>query len=81
MNYLLDILKVWEVNLVTALQRGKTDGYVNRHIDSEAVATYLISSYIGIRTLMVEGNSKILRYKYIQQLRQYFKLIEHKEPA
>ena len=81
MNYLQDILKVWEVNLVTALQKGKTDGYVNRHIDSEAVATYLISSYIGIRTLMVEGNSKVLRYKYIQQLRQYFKLIEHKEPA
>mgnify|MGYP003643749415 FL=1 len=81
MNYLQDILKVWEVNLVTALQKGKTDGYVNRHIDSEAVATYLISSYIGIRTLMVEGNSKMLRYKYIQQLKHYFKLIEHKEPA
>ena len=81
MNYLQDILKVWEVNLVTALQKGKTDGYVDRHIDSEAVATYLISSYIGIRTLMVEGNSKMLRYKYIQQLRQYFKLIEYKEPA
>ena len=81
MNYLQDILKVWEVTLVTALQKGKTDGYVDRHIDSEAVATYLISSYIGIRTLMVEGNSKMLRYKYIQQLRQYFKLIEYKEPA
>tara|TARA_R110002033_G_scaffold36394_5_gene74795 strand:- start:648 stop:1262 length:615 start_codon:yes stop_codon:yes gene_type:complete len=81
MNYLQDILKVWEVNLVTALQKGKSDGFVNRHIDSEAVATYLISSYIGIRTLMVEGNSKMLRYKYIQQLRQYFRLIEHKEPA
>ncbi|WP_093977774.1 TetR/AcrR family transcriptional regulator [Arenibacter algicola] len=81
MNYLQDILKVWEVNLVTALQKGKTDGYVDRHVDSEAVATYLISSYIGIRTLMVEGNSKMLRYKYIQQLHQYFKLIEHKEPA
>lgn len=81
MNYLQDIFKVWEVNLVTALQKGKTDGYVDRHVDSEAVATYLISSYIGIRTLMVEGNSKMLRYKYIQQLRQYFKLIEHKEPA
>ncbi len=81
MNYLQDILKVWEVNLVTALQKGKTDGFVSRHIDSEAVATYLISSYIGVRTLMVEGNSKILRYKYIQQLRQYFKSMEYKEPA
>jgi len=81
MNYLQDILKVWEVNLVTALQKGKTDGYVSRHIDSEAVASYLISSYIGVRTLMVEGNSRILRYKHIQQLRQYLKSMEYKEPA
>lgn len=75
MGYLQDILKVWEVNLVTVLQKGKTDGYVNRHIDCEAVANYLISSYFGIRILMVEGSGKNLRYKYIQQLRQYFKYV------
>ncbi|MGB5237352.1 MAG: TetR/AcrR family transcriptional regulator [Flavobacteriaceae bacterium] len=76
-NYLRDIYKVWEVNLVTTLQRAKTDGYLERHVDSEAVATYLISSYIGIRTLMVEGNCKALRYQYMQQLKTYFKSIEH----
>jgi len=75
MGYLQDILKVWEVNLVTILQKGKTDGYVNRHIECDGVANYLIASYLGIRLLMVEGNSKILRYKYIQQLRQYFRLV------
>ncbi|HUH48034.1 MAG TPA: TetR/AcrR family transcriptional regulator [Arenibacter sp.] len=75
MVYLQDILKVWEVNLVTALQKGKTDGFVNRHIDCESVANYLIASYLGIRILMVEGSGKNLRYKYIQQLRQYFKII------
>jgi AcrR family transcriptional regulator len=78
MTFLQDILTVWEVNLVTILQKGKTDGYISRHIDSEAVASYLISSYMGIRTLMVEGNSKKLRYNYIQQLRQYFKTMENK---
>ena len=81
MKYLNDVLKVWEVNLITSLQNGKSDGYIDRHTDSEAVATYLISSYIGIRTLMVEGNSKTLKYKYMQQLRQYFKMIAQKEIA
>lgn len=81
MKYLMDIMKVWEVNLITTLQKGKTDGYVDRHVDSEAVATYVISSYIGVRTLMVEGNSKMLRYKYIQQLKNYFKLISQKAVA
>ena len=75
MRYLQDILKVWEVNLVTILQRGKTDGHVNRHVDCEAVANYLIASYLGIRILMVEGNGKNLRYKYIQQLKQYLKIV------
>ena len=81
MKYLMDIMKVWEVNLITTLQKGKTDGYVDRHVDSEAVATYVISSYIGVRTLMVEGNSKMLRYKYVQQLKNYFKLISQKAVA
>ena len=77
-KYLRDIYKVWEVNLVSTLQKGKTDGYIARHVDSESVANYLISSYIGVRTLMVEGNGKILRYQYITQLRNYLKSLEEK---
>ncbi len=79
MQYIKDILKVWEVNLITILQKGKSDGYVDRHVDSEAVATYLISSFIGVRTMMVEGNCRMLRYKYMQQLRHYFKSLALKE--
>ncbi|MGB5378364.1 TetR/AcrR family transcriptional regulator [Muriicola sp.] len=80
-KYLRDIYKVWEVNLVTILQKGKTDGYVARHIDSEGVATFLISSYMGVRMLMVEGNSKQLSYHFLQQLRQYFKSLAQRELA
>ncbi len=81
MRYLKDILKIWEVNMVSILQKGKLEGYVDRHVDSEGVATYLISSYLGIRSLMVEGNCKILRYNYIQQLKGYFKSLAVKEIA
>ncbi|WP_297690733.1 TetR/AcrR family transcriptional regulator [uncultured Eudoraea sp.] len=80
-NYLMDIYKVWEVNLVSILQKGKSDGYVDRHVDSEGVATYLISSYMGVRTLMVQGNCRNLRYKYMQQLRHYFSSLATKEIA
>lgn len=72
-KYLRDIYKIWEVNLVTTLQKGKTDGYIARHVDSEGVAAFLISSYMGIRVLMVEGNSKMLAYHFMQQTRQYLK--------
>jgi AcrR family transcriptional regulator len=80
-KYLIDIYKVWEVNLVSILQKGKSDGYVDRHIDSEGVATYLISSYMGVRTLMVQGNCKNFKYKYLQQLRRYFSSLTNKELA
>ena len=72
-RYLNDICKVWEVNLVTILQKGKSDGYLERHWDSEGIATYIMASYFGIRTLMVSGNARMLRYKYLQQLSSYFK--------
>lgn len=75
-KYLRDIYKVWEVNLVTTLQKGKTDGYVARHVDSEGVAAFLISSYMGIRMLMVEGNSRSLSYHFLQQIRQYMKSLD-----
>ena len=72
-SYLNDICKVWEVSLVTALQKGKSDGYLERHWDSEGIASYIMASYFGIRTLMVQGNAHMLKYKYMQQLRNYFK--------
>jgi AcrR family transcriptional regulator len=72
-KYLRDIYKIWEVNIVTTLQKGKTDGYIARYVDSEGVAAYLIASYMGIRMLMVEGNSRTLAYQFMQQTRQYLK--------
>lgn len=81
MRYLKDILKIWEVNMVSILQKGKLEGYVDRHVDTQGVATYLISSYLGIRSLMVEGNCKTLRYNYMQQLKGYFKSLAVKEIA
>lgn len=81
MKYLNDTLKVWEVNLISTLQRGKFNGYVDRHIDCEGVASYIISSFMGVRTLMVEGSATSLRYRYMQQIRFYLRAMAHKQTA
>lgn len=78
MKHLNEILKIWEVTLVSAVQRGKFNGHIDRHVDAEGVAVYLMSSYIGIRTLMVETAPSARKYRYMAQLRQYFKSIEIK---
>ncbi|MGB7394040.1 MAG: TetR/AcrR family transcriptional regulator [Pricia sp.] len=76
MKQLNDILKIWEVNLVSAIQRGKFNGHIDRHVDSEGVAVYLMSAYIGVRTLMVETAPSARKYRFMSQLRSYFKSME-----
>jgi len=78
MKHLNDIVSIWEVNLVSSLQKGKFNGYIDRHVDCEAVATYLMSSYFGIRTLMVGVAPSARKYRFMGQLRQYFKSLEAK---
>ncbi len=71
-KYLLDILKIWEINLISLLRKGQLDGYVKKEIDCSGAANHIISSYMGIRTLIVEGNARRLSDEYLQQLRYYF---------
>lgn len=75
-SYLKDIIKVWEVNLVSVLKKGKVDGHIARHVDCEGAATFIISSYMGMRTLLADNGNRQLRYNYIQQLKQYFSSLE-----
>lgn len=78
MKHLNEILRIWEVTLVSAIQRGKFNGHIDRHVDAEGVAVYLMSSFIGIRMLMVETAPSARKYRFMSQLRQYFKSIESK---
>ncbi len=80
-RHLLDILKIWEINLISLFKKGQQDGYVNHLVDCESAANYIISSYFGIRTLMVEGNSRDLKYQCLQQMRYYFYSISEKAIA
>ncbi|MEX0359424.1 MAG: TetR/AcrR family transcriptional regulator [Allomuricauda sp.] len=80
-TYLRDILKVWEVNLVSILKRGKVDGYIARHVDCEGAASYIIASYLGMRTLLAENTNRQLKYNYVQQLKLYFNAIEERRVA
>jgi AcrR family transcriptional regulator len=78
MKHLNDILAIWEVSLVTALQKGKFNGHLDRHTDCEAVATYIISAYLGIRTLMVGSTPSAKKYRFMSQLKQYLRSLEAK---
>ncbi len=73
-----EILQIWEVNLVSAIQKGKFNGHIDRHVDAEGIALFLMSSYMGVRTLMAEDAPSARKYRFMAQLKQYFKSIEVK---
>ncbi|KAA2219236.1 MULTISPECIES: TetR/AcrR family transcriptional regulator [Maribacter] len=81
MKHLNEILSIWEVNLVSTLQKGKFNGHIDRHVDCEAAATYLMSSYFGIRTLMVGAAPSARKYRFMSQLKMYLKTLEPKKVA
>lgn len=81
MQHLNEIVTIWEVNLVTTLQKGKFNGFLDRHVDCEAVAVFLMSSYFGVRTLMAGSSPSSKKYKFMTQLRQYFRTIATKPVA
>ena len=71
-KYLIDILKIWEINLTSLLRKGQLDGYVKREVDCIGAANHIINSYIGVRSLIVGGNSRLLAGQHMRQLRYYF---------
>ncbi len=71
-KHLLDIIRIWEVNIIGLLKKGKNDGYLNPHVDCEAVADFILSSYFGTRTLMTLGNKNGVKYRFERQLSSYF---------
>jgi len=76
---LMDILKIWEINLTALLNKGKTDGFLRKDTDSESITHFIIASYFGIRNRMIKGDKPTLKAQYINQLQTYFHMVAHTE--
>ncbi|MGB5361743.1 MAG: TetR/AcrR family transcriptional regulator [Aureibaculum sp.] len=68
---LKEILDEWQVAMMNFLHRGIEDSYLNRHIQPESVAQFIIVSIEGVRTLKKVTNDSGIFYNYIQQLKNY----------
>ena len=71
-KYLNDIYKIWQINITTILKKGKTDGYVDQHVDCDSAANFILASYFGTRSLMAKDNKAELKDAFIQQMSSYF---------
>ncbi|MET2986417.1 TetR/AcrR family transcriptional regulator [Aureibaculum conchae] len=68
---LKDIMNEWKVALINFLYRGIDDGYLNRHINTEPAAEFIIHSLEGVRTMKKITNDKSIFYNYIEQFKNY----------
>ena len=66
-----EVLNQWKVALINLLYRGIEDGYLDRHINTEPVAEFIINSLEGVRTLKRTTNNKSLFYNYMEQFKNY----------
>jgi len=78
MKHLNDIIRIWEVNLVSTIQKGKFEGHIDRHVDAEGAALFIMSAFMGVRSLMVETAPSARKYRFMSQLRLFIKSIENK---
>lgn len=76
---LKEILSQWKVALINLLYRGIEDGYLDRHINTEPVAEFIINSLEGVRTLKRTTNDKSLFYNYIEQFKNYLETLKISE--
>ena len=69
--HLKEILDQWQIAMMNLLHRGIEDSYLDRHIDPESVAEFIIISIEGVRTIKKATNNTGIFYNYIQQLKNY----------
>lgn len=70
-SQLNEIISQWKIAIINLLYRGIEDGYIDRHINTEPVAEFIIHSIEGVRTLKRTTNNKSLYYNYMEQFKNY----------
>jgi len=75
-NQLKDIVDQWKIALINLLYRGIEDGYLDRHINTEPVAEFIINSLEGVRTMKRMTNDKGMCFNYIEQFKAYLETLK-----
>lgn len=73
---LKNITDTWQGTIEAALKRGQENGSVNRTVDPESVAQFIVVSYEGLRSLGKVYQSKLYYKNYLKQLRAYLATLQ-----
>lgn len=75
-NALKNIIELWKTALVQIIERGKQEHTIKEDVSSQAVATYLISAFEGIRGIRKLYTNDTVLDEYISGLTFYLNQIK-----
>ncbi|RJE74353.1 TetR/AcrR family transcriptional regulator [Reichenbachiella agarivorans] len=70
---LKNIIEQWKSALTSLIERGKTENTIKQNIHSQAVATYLISAFEGVRGIRKLYNDDVILEEYMSGLSMYIR--------
>ncbi|MEO9891066.1 TetR/AcrR family transcriptional regulator [Aurantibacter sp.] len=73
---LKNIIEKWKSSLIALIEKGKTEGSIKKSTNNMAVATFLISSFEGIRGIRKLYNGDQIINDYIKGISSYLQLIK-----
>ena len=73
---LKSIIEKWKSALIALIEKGKVEGSVKESINSEAVATFLISAFEGIRGIRKLYHDDQIINEYIKGISNYLQYVK-----
>lgn len=65
------ITEQWNKLMISAIEKGKKEGLVNKSVNAKQVTLFVMSGYWGIRNFGKLENSKQIYLPYLKELKQY----------
>jgi len=62
----------WKKTIINSIEKGKDKGYINRSINGDEVAVFILSGYWGVRNLGKIKNSKSVYITFLNAVKTYF---------
>ncbi|MDR6919950.1 TetR/AcrR family transcriptional regulator [Chryseobacterium sp. S-02] len=62
----------WKKTIINSIEKGKDKGYINRSVNGDEVAVFILSGYWGVRNLGKIKNSKSVYITFLNAVKTYF---------
>lgn len=71
-----ELTQLWTQTMITAIEKGKNDGFIRKDVDAQQVTMFVMSGYWGIRNFGKLENSKKIYLPFLNELKNYLNTLK-----